>query len=116
VEISSIDDADDYLNNLLEISNRTENAIPSIINLAHKIHESDTQRPIYLTHVGPNTIDEWEQNVCDKGDDVRNEDNDVSKEDERNDDDEGDNDFVSISTDMKRLEKIIGTWLMEMMI
>jgi hypothetical protein len=33
----------------------------------------------------------------------------VSKEDERNDDDEGDNDFVSISTDMKRLEKIIGT-------
>jgi hypothetical protein len=41
VEISSIDNAGDSLNNLSKINNRTENIIPSIINLAHQIHESD---------------------------------------------------------------------------
>jgi hypothetical protein len=80
VKISSIVNAEDSLNNL-PVSNRTENTIPSIINLAHQIH------------------DEREQNDCDEGDDVRNEDNDVLVEEERNDDGEGDNDFVSISID-----------------
>jgi hypothetical protein len=41
VEILSIDNAKDFLNNLPEISNRTKNTIPSTINLAHQIHESD---------------------------------------------------------------------------
>jgi hypothetical protein len=41
VEISSIGNAGDSLNNLPEISNRTENIIPSTINQAHQIHESD---------------------------------------------------------------------------
>jgi hypothetical protein len=40
-----------------------------------------------------------EQNDCDKGDDVCNEDNDVLLKDERNDDSEGDDNFVPISTD-----------------
>jgi hypothetical protein len=92
VKISSIGNAVDSLNNLLESSNRTENIIPSTINLAHKIYKSDPQRFVYPTPVGPNVTDECEQN--DEGDDVRNEDNDVLEEDERNDDD-----FVSISTD-----------------
>jgi hypothetical protein len=35
VEISSIDNAGDSLNNILETSNRTKNTIPLIINLAH---------------------------------------------------------------------------------
>jgi hypothetical protein len=35
MEISSIGNIGDSLNNLPEISNRTENIIPSIINLAH---------------------------------------------------------------------------------
>jgi hypothetical protein len=39
VEISSIDNVGDSLNNLPEINNRTENIIPSTINLAHQIHE-----------------------------------------------------------------------------
>jgi hypothetical protein len=81
VEISSIDNARDSLNNLPEICNRTENTISSTINLAHQIH------------------DEREQNDCDEGDDVRNEDNDVLMEEERNDDGEGDDDFILISTD-----------------
>jgi hypothetical protein len=98
VEISSIDNAGD-LNNLPKISNRTENTIPSIINLAHQIHKSDPQKYIYLTPVGPNAIDEREQNNCDEGDDVRNEDNNVLEEEERNDDGEGDDDFVPISID-----------------
>jgi hypothetical protein len=75
VEISSIDNAGDSLNNLPKINNRTENIIPSIINLAHQIHESNPQRLVYLTLVGLNVTDEWEQNDCDEGDDVRNEDN-----------------------------------------
>jgi hypothetical protein len=58
MEISSIDDAEDSLNNLLEISNKTENTIPFIINLAHQIHEPDPQRPIYPILIGPNTTDE----------------------------------------------------------
>jgi predicted nucleotidyltransferase len=58
VKISSIDNARDSLNNLPEISNRTENTIPSTINLAHQIHESDPERPIYLTHIGSNATDE----------------------------------------------------------
>jgi hypothetical protein len=58
VEISSIDNTGDSLTNLPKISNITENTIPSIINLAHQIHESDPQRPIYPTLVGPNTTDE----------------------------------------------------------
>jgi hypothetical protein len=41
VKILSIDNAEDSLNNLPEINNRTENIIPSTINLAHQIHESD---------------------------------------------------------------------------
>jgi hypothetical protein len=92
MEIPSIGNAGDSLNNLPESSNRTKNIIPSIINLAHQIHESNSQRFIYPTSVGPNVIDEWEQN--DEGDDVRNEDNNVLEKDERNDDD-----FVLISTD-----------------
>jgi hypothetical protein len=71
VEISSIGNAGDSLNNLPESSNRTENIIPSTINLAHQIHESDPQRFIYPTPVGPNITDEREQNDCDEGDDVR---------------------------------------------
>jgi hypothetical protein len=39
VEISSIDNAVDSLNNLPEISNKTKNIIPSIINLTHQIHD-----------------------------------------------------------------------------
>jgi hypothetical protein len=39
VKISSIDNAGNSLNNLLEISNRNENTIPSTINLAHQIHD-----------------------------------------------------------------------------
>jgi hypothetical protein len=58
VEISSIGNAGDSLNNLLESGNRTENIIPSIINLAHQIHKSDQQRFVYPTHVGPNVTDE----------------------------------------------------------
>jgi hypothetical protein len=58
VEISSINNADDSLNNLPENSNRTENTIPFTINLAHQIHESDPQRPIYLIPVDPNVTDE----------------------------------------------------------
>jgi hypothetical protein len=92
VEISSIDNAGDILNNLLENSNRTENIIPSTINLAHQIHESDPQRFIYPTPVGSNVTDEWEQNDCD---DVRNEYNDMLEEEKRNDDD-----FVPILTDV----------------
>jgi hypothetical protein len=64
VKISSIDNTDDSLNNLSKISNRIENTIPSIINLARQIH------------------DEREQNNCDKGDDVCNEYNDVLMEEE----------------------------------
>jgi hypothetical protein len=41
VEISSIGNVVDSLNNLPESSNRTENIITSTINLAHQIHESD---------------------------------------------------------------------------
>jgi hypothetical protein len=85
VEISSIGNVGDSLNNLPESSNRTENIIPSTINLAHQIHESDPQRFVYPTPVGPNITDEWEQN--DEGDDVRNEDNDVLEKDEGNGDD-----------------------------
>jgi hypothetical protein len=81
VKISSIDNAGDSLNNLSEINNRTENIIPSIINLANQIH------------------DEREQNNCDEGDDVHNEDNDVLEEEERNNDGEGGDNFVPISTD-----------------
>jgi hypothetical protein len=84
VEISSIGNAGNSLNNLLEISNRTENIIPFTINLAYQIHKSDPQKFIYPTPVGPNVTDEWEQNDCDDGDDVRNEDNDVFEEEERN--------------------------------
>jgi hypothetical protein len=72
------------LNNLPEISNRTENIIPSTINLAHQIHKLDPQKFVYPTPVGPNVTYEWEQNDCDEGDDVRNEDNDVLEEEERN--------------------------------
>jgi hypothetical protein len=104
VKISSIDNVGDSLNNLSEISNRTENTIPSTINLAHQIYESDLQRPVYPTPVGPIATDEREQNDCDNGDDIRNEYNDVLEENERNDDGEGDDDFVSIST------KWIGDW------
>jgi hypothetical protein len=75
VEISSIDNAGNSLNNLPKLNNRTENIIPSIINLAHQIHETDPQRLVYPTLVGLNVTDEWEQNDCDEGDDVRNEDN-----------------------------------------
>jgi hypothetical protein len=57
------------------------------------MHESDPQRPVYPTSVGPNAIDEREKNDCDESDDIRNEDNDVLEKNERNDD------FVSISTD-----------------
>jgi hypothetical protein len=85
VEISSIGNVGDSLNNLPGSSNRTENIIPSIINLAHQIHESDPQRFIYSTPISPNVTDEWEQN--DESDDVRNEDNDVLEEEKRNDDD-----------------------------
>jgi hypothetical protein len=49
LEISSISNAEDSLNNLPESSNRTENIIPSTINLAHQIHESDPQRFVYPT-------------------------------------------------------------------
>jgi hypothetical protein len=87
VKISSIDNARDSLNNLSEISNKTENIIPSIINLAHKIHKFDPKRLIYPTPIGPNLTDEWEQNDCDEGDDVRNENNDVLEKEKRNDDD-----------------------------
>jgi hypothetical protein len=58
VKISSIGNAGDSLNNLPEISNRTENIIHFTINLAHQIHESDPQRFIYPTPVGPNVTDE----------------------------------------------------------
>jgi hypothetical protein len=58
VEISSIGNAGDFLNNLPEISNRTENIIPSTINLVHQIHESDPQRFVYPIPVGPNITDE----------------------------------------------------------
>jgi hypothetical protein len=44
VKISSIGNAGDSLNNLPENGNRTEDIIPSTINLAHQIHESDPQR------------------------------------------------------------------------
>jgi hypothetical protein len=81
VKISPINNADDSLNNLLKTSNWTENTIPSTINLAHQIHKSDPQMLVYPTSVGPNTTDEWEQNDCDEGDDVRNENNDVLEED-----------------------------------
>jgi hypothetical protein len=55
---------------------------------------------LFIRHLcGPNATDEREQNDCNDGDDVRNEDNDVLEEEERNDDGEGDDDFVSISTD-----------------
>jgi hypothetical protein len=40
-----------------------------------------------------------EQNDYDEGDDIGNEDNDVLEEEERNDDGEGDDDFVPILTD-----------------
>jgi hypothetical protein len=49
LEISSISNAEYSLNNLPESSNRTENIIPSTINLAHQIHESDPQRFVYPT-------------------------------------------------------------------
>jgi hypothetical protein len=100
VKISSIGNVGDSLNNLSKSSNRTENIIPSIINLAHQIHESDPQRFIYPTLVGPNITDEWEQNDCDEGDDICNEDNDVLEEEEQNDDD-----FVPISTDGWEIEE-----------
>jgi hypothetical protein len=58
VEISSIGNAGDSLNNLLGNNNRTENIIPSTINLAHQIYESDPQRFIYPTPVGSNVTDE----------------------------------------------------------
>jgi hypothetical protein len=77
----------DSLNNLPEISNRTENIISSTINLAYQIH------------------DEREQNDCDEGDDVHNEHNDVLVEEERNDDGKGDDDFVPISTDGWEIEE-----------
>jgi hypothetical protein len=86
VKKSSIDNIGDFLNNLPRTSNRTENTIFFIINLAHQIHEPDPQRPLYLTLVGPNAIDGWDQNDFDKGDDDRNEDNDVLKEEEQNHD------------------------------
>jgi hypothetical protein len=57
VKISPIDNAGDSLNNLPEISNRTENIISSTINLAHQIHKSDPERLIYLTPVGPNVTE-----------------------------------------------------------
>jgi hypothetical protein len=81
VEISSIDNVGDSLNNLPEISNRTDNTTSSTINLAYQIH------------------DERELNDFYEGDDVRNEHNDVLVEEERNDDGKGDADFVPISTD-----------------
>jgi hypothetical protein len=58
VEISSIDNEVDSSNNLLEISNRTENIISSTINLAHQIYELDLQRLVYPTPVSPNVTDE----------------------------------------------------------
>jgi hypothetical protein len=58
VEISSIGNAGDSLNKLPESCNRTDNIIPSTLNLAHQIHESDPQIFVYLTPVGPNVIDE----------------------------------------------------------
>jgi hypothetical protein len=69
------------------------------------MHESDPQRPVYPTSVGPNATDESEQNDCDEADDVRNEDNDVLEKNERNDDGECDDDFVSISTDGWEIEE-----------
>jgi hypothetical protein len=108
VKISSIGNAGYSLNNLPESINRTENIIPSTINLAHQIHKSDPQRFIYPTLVSPNITDEWEQN--DEGDDVRNEDNDVLEEEERNDDD-----LYPFQQMDGRLEKIIETRLMKMM-
>jgi hypothetical protein len=58
VEISSIGNARDSLNNISKSSNRTENIIPSTINLAYQIHESDPQRFVYPTPVGPNIANE----------------------------------------------------------
>jgi hypothetical protein len=58
VVISSIGNAWDFFNNLPKSSNRTENIIPSTINLAHQIHELDPQRFIYPTPVSPNVTDE----------------------------------------------------------
>jgi hypothetical protein len=55
VKISSIDNVGDFLNNLFEINNKTENIIPFIINLAHQIYKSNLQRPVYLIPIGPNT-------------------------------------------------------------
>jgi hypothetical protein len=104
------------LNNLSEISNRTENTIPSTISLAHQIHKSDPQRLVYPTPAAPNPTDELEQNDCDEGDDVRNEDNDVLEEDKRNDDDEGDDDLYQFQQMDERFEKIIKTRLMKIMI
>jgi hypothetical protein len=57
VEISSIDNAGDSLNNLPETNNRTMNIILSVINLAHQIHDPDPQRSLYPTYAGPNVID-----------------------------------------------------------
>jgi hypothetical protein len=100
VKVSSIDNTGDSLNNLPEISNRTDNNIPSTINLVHQIHEPDPQRALYPTPFSPNAtsenpmrhspiiIDDTEIKY------THNENNDVLEEDERNDDD-----FIPVSTD-----------------